>query len=699
MCDYYRQAAGVIDKLLQKKGSIKGLSFQSSNSESNSKTAYALVCETLKYKDTIDELLTTVQGLKDDKTIGYSLLLVMLYELMFGANQSIKGGGHAKKSVMAYKVQLSAALARLKIRRQVANNVDLLPESIRNPILLPRYVRVNTNVCQPQHVIDHFVKNEAYTLNTANTYCTKLDYGVDAKTFFQDQDFPSILVFAPNVDLHDHPLLLSGHIILQDKASCLPAFVLNPPENTLAIDSCSAPGNKTSLLSALMKNTGRIYAIEKDAKRMGTLVKLTGRSRCNNIQPLNKSFFDLDHSDPRFKNVEYVLCDPSCSGSGIVNRLDHLLASTTGGSAPATAEENDDIEDLIREKGEQAKKNGGGGSKKQSTNTLDKDAKKPTRKEKKEQAMKRKLEEMKQSKSKGKDASKDKSGDASKDEEEVEVMDESQRLALLADFQFSIIMHAFQFPCVKRVVYSTCSVHQVENEDVVKRALDELNCDGEKWRLANILPHWNKSRGLSLFKNSEYCLRMSPASDNTIGFFVACFEKINPTPINPIEARLPLPPIDIDPKFHHQHQPNHKYQSTSTSTSQSQAAKHNAKATTTTTNKTKVPKKATQPKSTVKGKTASKSMTKPKPTTKTPTQAKAKPKAIEQVKPAFKVEPKIKTEEQPKKKSKTGRDAKTPNAGAAVTPVAPGGHSPVKLWDDNAFKAPAIDGGSKKKKK
>lgn len=68
------------------------------------------------------------------------------------------------------------------------------------------------------------------------------------------------------------------------------------------------------------------------------------KARCKNVQATCGDFLETDHADPRFAeathmyeililrslvpctppNVRNSLLDPSCSGSGIVNRLDHL---------------------------------------------------------------------------------------------------------------------------------------------------------------------------------------------------------------------------------------------------------------------------------------------------------------------------------------------------------------------------------------
>ncbi|CAD5211626.1 unnamed protein product [Bursaphelenchus okinawaensis] len=80
-------------------------------------------------------------------------------------------------------------------------------------------------------------------------------------------------------------------------------------------------------------------------------------------------------------------------------------------------------------------------------------------------------------------------------------------------------------PNVKRVVYSTCSVYEQENEGVVQEVLAE-DWVKEKYELVDPMPSW-KSRGKDGYEFSSLCLRADPKVDLTTGFFVALFQNKN----------------------------------------------------------------------------------------------------------------------------------------------------------------------------
>jgi putative methyltransferase len=96
----------------------------------------------------------------------------------------------------------------------------------------------------------------------------------------RDGHLHDLLILPSSFDLHENQHLLKGEIIIQDKASCFPAFILNPSMNCDVIDACAAPGNKTSHLSSIMGNTGNIFAFDADSRRLGTLKTLTKRAGC-----------------------------------------------------------------------------------------------------------------------------------------------------------------------------------------------------------------------------------------------------------------------------------------------------------------------------------------------------------------------------------------------------------------------------------
>lgn len=99
---------------------------------------------------------------------------------------------------------------------------------------------------------------------------------------------------------------------------------------------------------------------------------------------------------------------------------------------------------------------------------------------------------------------------------------EQQRVEQLARFQEAAVLHALKFPALRRLVYSTCSIHQRENEDVVARVLPVA--EGLGFKLIDPFPTWHR-RGIPVVDGSEKLIRTDPYLDGTDGFFVAVFER------------------------------------------------------------------------------------------------------------------------------------------------------------------------------
>jgi putative methyltransferase len=128
---------------------------------------------------------------------------------------------------------------------------------------------------------------------------------------------------------------------------------------------------------------------------------------------------------------------------------------------------------------------------------------------------------------------------------------EKTRLLNLASFQIRLLTHALRFPQVDVVSYSTCSIHEEENEQVIKHVLDIPEIQ-QQWELIPTLSFIQR-RGISspstgLTPEQAQCLvRADPVLDDTHGFFVALFgrKKGKRDPLNNNQPSLSTTKINI----------------------------------------------------------------------------------------------------------------------------------------------------------
>ena len=131
-------------------------------------------------------------------------------------------------------------------------------------------MRVNTNLWTCAEARNYFESKGFEVSDPMENRCGELSLFVSSqritpgrKGFSEDEHIPNILLFNPQTRFHDEEAYQSGKIILQDKASCFSATVLvqgtHEPHGDF-IDATAAPGNKTTHLSALLGNKGKVSA-------------------------------------------------------------------------------------------------------------------------------------------------------------------------------------------------------------------------------------------------------------------------------------------------------------------------------------------------------------------------------------------------------------------------------------------------------
>lgn len=118
-------------------------------------------------------------------------------------------------------------------------------------------------------------------------------------------------------------LFKQGYFSVQDESAGIVSKLASPGKDELVIDMCAAPGGKTSHMSELMGNEGRIVAVEKYLSRLEVMN--------TNMKRLGVKNADMIHDDvcnpesPELKETligkaDKILIDAPCSGLGVLSK-------------------------------------------------------------------------------------------------------------------------------------------------------------------------------------------------------------------------------------------------------------------------------------------------------------------------------------------------------------------------------------------
>ena len=416
-----------------------------------------------------------------------------------------------------HKARLQAELTKARLRRGIAST-EALREFINNGYdrrdglasrpegkergaeektwSHPRWVRINTlKTSLKEQLATTFLR-----YRRVNTLVEILHPGLeqDARHILHvDVHIPDLIALPLSTDITTFPGYKQGLLILQDKASCFPAYLLNPQPGWSIIDACAAPGNKTTHLAALMRKQGHqpttphIWACERDKSRATTLQKmidLAGASKAITVKA-GQDFLRLNPQQEPWCRIKALLLDPSCSGSGIISRENN----STQFHLPQR--QNPIVRSFSRKRPKHQAR----------PHPPTHDIKIPEEEEEEQ-------------------------------EQEQEILHHplQSRLQSLSTFQTTLLTHALAFPSATHITYSTCSLHALENETVVLAALNSDIAAQREWK---ILKRRDQVPGMAAWPTrgdvmacggdgelAEACIRCEKGTEEgTQGFFVVGF--------------------------------------------------------------------------------------------------------------------------------------------------------------------------------
>lgn len=126
-----------------------------------------------------------------------------------------------------------------------------------------------------------------------------------------------IVVITSNFDISSSKAYNNGLYHIEDLSCYKAVKALEPKENDVVLDVCSAPGGKAFTCAELMHNKGRVYACDIYEKRVNLIKEGAERLGLSCITPLVN---DASVFNNNFPLADKIICDVPCSGFGIIRR-------------------------------------------------------------------------------------------------------------------------------------------------------------------------------------------------------------------------------------------------------------------------------------------------------------------------------------------------------------------------------------------
>ncbi|MBI5639228.1 MAG: 16S rRNA (cytosine(967)-C(5))-methyltransferase RsmB [Nitrospirae bacterium] len=294
-----------------------------------------IVYGVVRYRDALDWILA--HFLKNPARLGsFTLnnLRIAAYQIYFMrvpdwavVNESVELEKLVSSPVAPPKNSLVNAVLRNILRQK---EKFVLPAKFDDPVSA-----VSVNTSHPKWMVKRWIKRfgeqEASLLAEANNRIAAMtirtntlrttreellgilsERGADA----EPTRFSPDGIILRDISTYEELTFIRGLFVVQDEASQLISYLLDPQPGQRILDACAAPGGKTTHIAQIMKDRGEIVAVEKDSSRVMRIRENIETLGLKSVTIIDSDIAKLDDADA----FDRILVDAPCSATGVIRR-------------------------------------------------------------------------------------------------------------------------------------------------------------------------------------------------------------------------------------------------------------------------------------------------------------------------------------------------------------------------------------------
>lgn len=291
-----------------------------------------LVYGTIQRKLTLDYLLKPFIKGKVESWVR-NLLRLTVYQLyyldripahaaIYEAVEIAKKQGHLGIAKMVNGILRSMQRGNLPTFEQIENPIERISIETSTPLwLVERWVEQfgledTRKICE----VNLTAPNQTARVNLTRTTREQVIKSLQEEGFsVEKSEFLPEAIHSLKGNLALSHCFKEGLITIQDESSMLVANVLQPKTNDKILDSCAAPGGKTTHIAEKLGNTGQVIALDLHEHKVKLISQTASRLQLTNVTAKVMDARNvLEHFLP--DTFDRILVDAPCSGLGVLRR-------------------------------------------------------------------------------------------------------------------------------------------------------------------------------------------------------------------------------------------------------------------------------------------------------------------------------------------------------------------------------------------